>query len=84
MAHMGPGQPDFSKFLGILVITMSARTADSALRARRPRAVRHCHFTIENLKSVDTFHTSNKKDTALVGVARGYTSAGEASNLILI
>ena len=51
------------------MITMSARTADSALRARRPRAVGHCSFTIENSKSVDTFYTSSKT-LHLIAVAR--------------
>ena len=42
------------------MITMSARTADSALRARRPRAVGHGYFMIQRTKSVDTFYTSVK------------------------
>jgi len=60
LAQMGPGQLDFSKIWMIVVITMSARTADSALRARRPRAVGHGYFMIRNRKSVDTFYTSVK------------------------
>ena len=58
---MGPGHPEFSKFWRILVITMSARTADSALRARRPRAIRHYYFMIQMPISVDPFYTSSKK-----------------------
>ncbi len=44
------------------MITMSARTADAALRAHRPRALRHCHLATDIAKSVGTSYVTNEMD----------------------
>jgi hypothetical protein len=46
----GTGTTRFPEILEILVVTMTARTADSALRARRPRARKIVHFLTQKLE----------------------------------